>query len=466
MKKLALYITVLTLISHLNSCKKYLDEKPDIKLAIPTTLSDFQILLDQPKITDGATSGVSDLGTDDYYLAYPIYQSKILVVRNCYIWEKDIWGGQSSADWGNMYGNIYIANVVLEGLKDFEVVSGTDQAIKDKIYAHALFVRAMMHYSLEETFGQPYKSSTASSELGVPLKMTANLASVAVRSSVADVFAQIIQDLQEAKNILPNTTPARNRPSKAAAFGMLARVYLTMQNYEKAGLYADSSLQISNTLRDFDQPPLSTVTATSSNPFSSFSSPNDFIEVLYPCNQFNYNLIRTNTTNIDSLLLNSYHADDRRKFLFFLKNNSTNTYSFRGNYSGTSLKQFSGPGVDEMYLTRAECYARAGNKDAALIDLNALIVKRWKNTVPYVLIVATDAEDALRKVLNERRKELIFRGIRWTDLRRLNQDTRFAVTLIRVLNGQTYTLPPNSPKYTYPIPDDEIRLSGIPQNPR
>jgi hypothetical protein len=73
----------------------------------------------------------------------------------------------------------------------------------------------------------------------------------------------------------------------------------------------------------------------------------------------------------------------------------------------------------------------------------------------------------LVKIITERRKELPFTGsARWEDLRRLNKDPQFAKTLIRQLNGQNYTLAPNDPKYTLPIPDIEIKLSGIQQNLR
>jgi hypothetical protein len=128
---------------------------------------------------------------------------------------------------------------------------------------------------------------------------------------------------------------------------------------------------------------------------------------------------------------------------------------------------FSGLATDEMYLIRAECNARKNKKTEALNDLNALLVKRWKtNTFTHIDTPTADA--ALQVILQERRKELCFRGIRWTDLRRLNQDPRFAVTLKRGLLGSTtlFTLPPNSDRYVYPIPDSEILFSGVPQNPR
>jgi len=60
----------------------------------------------------------------------------------------------------------------------------------------------------------------------------------------------------------------------------------------------------------------------------------------------------------------------------------------------------------------------------------------------------------------------LFRGIRWTDLRRLNLDASSAITIYRKLNGTVYKLEPNSVNYILPIADDVIRLSNIPQNIR
>jgi len=133
----------------------------------------------------------------------------------------------------------------------------------------------------------------------------------------------------------------------------------------------------------------------------------------------------------------------------------------KGSYSGKSYC-FSGLAVDEVYLIRAECAARAGNRDAALADLNTLLQHRWvrQDSIPYNPIVAASASAALDSVLVERRKELSFRGLRWTDIRRLNKEGA-NITQSHGMNGQVYQLPPSSPNYVFYLPSDVLRLSGM-----
>ncbi len=123
--------------------------------------------------------------------------------------------------------------------------------------------------------------------------------------------------------------------------------------------------------------------------------------------------------------------------------------------------------MDELYLVRAESYARAGNATAAMADLNTLLRTRWQAGT-YTDMVAASPDDALAKILPERRKELLFRNIRWADLKRLNKDTRFAVTLSRTVNGTTYTLPPNDLRYQVLLPEDAVTYGKgvLVQNPR
>ena len=68
-------------------------------------------------------------------------------------------------------------------------------------------------------------------------------------------------------------------------------------------------------------------------------------------------------------------------------------------------------------------------------------------------------EEALVKVLEERRRELFYHGTRWYDLKRLNRDDRFKKTLTRDQNGRVETLEPNSPRYLMQIAPKVIDLN-------
>jgi hypothetical protein len=118
-----------------------------------------------------------------------------------------------------------------------------------------------------------------------------------------------------------------------------------------------------------------------------------------------------------------------------------------------------------MYLIRAECFEREGNKEKALLDLNTLLKQRWQ-TGTFIPFTANSNDDVLTLILGERRKELTCRNMRWFDIRRLNAEGKYTITLTRIENGQTFSLPPNDPRYTFLIPPAVIFISGIAQNSR
>lgn len=442
------------------SCKKYLEAKPDIVLAVPSTIEEYQQLLNPNlMITAISPASLGTLAADEYYITDATYNAQSLDVRNIYIWQKDPFQGLPSPEWAK-YQQIYTANVVLEGVNSLTPSNAAEQDMQQQITGQALFIRAYLHYHLEEIFGQPYKPVGAATDAGIPLRLNANLAERARRSTVKAVFDQIVNDLNQAATLLPATGSTKNRPTRQTCYAMLSRVYLTMQNYQQAKAFADSALHINAALYDYNN---LTITGTT-RPFASFASPNDFTELLYAATQQHYNLLTGNTLIIDSGLYKSYAANDIRKTAYFARNASTGNYYYRGQYSGVSAIG-NGPFTDELYLNRAECLVRLNNIEAALKDMDSLLIKRYtKNTyIPYK--PATQAE-ALSYVLTERKKELILRGLRWTDLRRLNQETAHAVTLRRITAGKEYTLLPNGNNYTYPIPQEELQYNPLPQNPR
>jgi hypothetical protein len=117
-------------------------------------------------------------------------------------------------------------------------------------------------------------------------------------------------------------------------------------------------------------------------------------------------------------------------------------------------------------LINAESNARLGNLPASMDMLNKLLSKRYI-TGSFTPLDAASTDEAIDTIISERRKELPFTGnLRWQELRRLNTEPARSVTLTRLLNGTVYKLPPADNRYVYPIPPDEVKLSGLQQNPR
>lgn len=451
------------------SCRKesLLEEKPSSNLTVPSTLQDLQAMLD---LTDrmNQTPAAGDASADNYYMRNEYFPTRSISAQSIYIWASDPWGGLSTVrDWDVSYTTIFYANSVIEYLKKINVTDQNRRNWED-ILGQAFFFRANAFYNTAQLFAQPYDSATEKSDLGIPIRLTSDFNEKTSRTSVATTYSQIIADLNGAIDNLRNTIVPnnKNRPCRASAFGLLARVYTSMRKYDQAGIAADSCLKLYNTLTDYNTIKSST---TKYSPYTQLNN----AEVLfnsYPLSAGGAGADillflggNTDQMGVDTLLYKSYASNDLRKSIFYFVYTSNGMASMNGDYSGTS-QFFSGIATNEMYLIRAEAAARAGKTMAAMADLNFLLQKRWKTGTFSPLVAATSAT-AVNLVLAERRKELPFTSIRWTDLRRLNKEGA-NIVLTRNISGQIYTLPANDPKYTFPIPDNVIRLTGIQQNPR
>ena len=454
LKHLQILILLIFAAFLFSSCKKFLDAKPDKQLVVPVTIEDAQALLDSYNRLNTFYPSAGSISDDDNYFTNTYFGSTTTAFQNLYLWNKD---AVIDNEWNNMYAVVLSANIALETVNKIEPNSNN---VKDwkRVKGTALFFRSYAFYHIAQYFAVPYDKATASSAPGIPLRLESDVNKPNVRSDLETTYRQITDDLQQAAELLPVAVAFLSRPGKAAGYGALARVYLSMQDYEKARKYVDSVLQISNTLLDYNK-----LDVNAAAPFPRFNS-----EVIFSSTVGGASPLNVTNWRTDTLLYQSYAANDLRKRLFFRTNGTgaATTYGFKGSYDGTTAGSlFNGLAVDEMYLIRAECFARAGNITAAMNDLNTLLVTRWKAGT-FIPFTAANADDALAKILAERRKELIARGLRWFDLRRLNTDLRFARTLTRVINGVTYQLPPNDPRYTFYIPFGVVALSGMEQNSR
>ncbi len=107
---------IISLIILLSSCKKYLAEKPDASLAVPSTVQDYQALLDRTNLLNTKNASWDETSSDDYYLPITTYSSLNGKNRDAYIWEYNNYSDYPN-DWSFGYDAVYVANLAIEGIK-------------------------------------------------------------------------------------------------------------------------------------------------------------------------------------------------------------------------------------------------------------------------------------------------------------------------------------------------------------
>lgn len=442
----------LLLVLQVCSCKKFLDEKSDKRLVTPETAKDFQALLDShyPVVSDFACSG--EVSADDYTISDADYQSSLGTEadKRLYTWQPDFiaTSGAEGNDWHYCYKAIYVSNSVV-----YEAGMKTKSAELDNIIGQALCWRAARYLDAVQIWAPAYNATTAKTDPGMPLRLDPDMNLPSVRATVQQTYDQILKDLNDALPLLPVKQAGLTRPSKVTVYGLLARVYLFMGNYELALHNALEGLKLKSELMDFN-----TLNAGDAYPIKRMNPEISLMALMHIAKH-----LYSDRPAISQTFYDTYDTNDLRKTIFF-KTNADAKIMFRGNYYDQRGIYMVGIATDEMYLMAAESYARLNEPDKAMNTLNKLLVTRWK-TNTYTDLTASSKAEALDIILSERRKELLFRGLRWPDLKRYNRDGA-NITLTRTVEGKTYSLAPNDPRYAIAIPEDIIQLTGIPQNKR
>jgi len=443
MKKYTFYLIVILFCC---SCKKmdnWLDVKSKNSDVILNSVADYQSLLDNTAVMN-TTPGLNIIAADHInLLENTALTAGLAAERNAYIWKEDIYEGAigvGTGDWTVPYRAIAYANIALEGTDKLPQTG----AESDNVRGSALFYRGFHYYQLLQLYAQPYKEG-ANQPCVLPLRDASDVGVSGKLSTVEDCYNQVITDLNAALALLPLVPVSKTRPSRLAVLAMLAKVYLLMEKYEQAKDYVERYLENQNELLDF-----STLNTAATLPFPTLDVGNK--EVIFYAGPISYSLLSFGNLRVNESLYSSYQANDLRKVAFF-RTNADGTKSFKGRYTGT-VGLFSGLATNEMLLIKAECLARTGKWQEGADLLNTLCRNRYKN---YAAPVDGSPENTLQRILEERNKELVFTGTcRWEDLRRLNNDFRFAKTLTRILGSKEYALPPNDPRYTFPVIPQEL----------
>lgn len=438
------------------SCDDYLNIKPK-GMVIPEKCEDYEKLLNYAQLMK-ASDSYPNFMTDDVFLPYDDdltggYVSLELPDQRLYTFDSEVFGdGESDGLWEYSYNRIYTYNVIIQE------VMGSTQATEDhkkQVRAEALMGRAFEYLTLVNAYGKHYDPATAATDPGVPLMLDEDINKTNLqRASVQAVYDQIKKDLDEAAFDLPER-PVLNafRASKPVGYGMLARMYLYMGNYEKALENAKISLEHNSALQSilpYEVVDVNKWIGRINVPDRANNPENIYIRLA----PYTFGLSSSVYGSED--LIKLYDKEkDMRYLLYFTRyiDGVDSDYDFWAPFLYTNMAM----ATPEIYLIAAECEARIGKIENAMKYINTLRDNRIKDNVA---LTASTKQEALKLVLEERRRELTFVGCtRLIDLKRLNREPEFAKTIIHEVEGVEYKLEPNSPKYILPIPPTVLRFN-------
>lgn len=384
-------------------------------------------------------------------------------------WQQNVQSGTNEVQnlWGAAYASINRINVFLQGLEDNK--AKIDPALYTQYQAEAKFLRALCYHSLVTLYAKPFNADNGASP-GLPLRLQAETSTAnndLARSTVAQVYAQILQDLNDAEAGLPlnyatgvlNTT----RAHRNTAIALKTRVYLHMGNYSKVVEEAQKIVSgttsftattgVAHALQADVAVPFVNYTTTE----SIFSMPMSDLDAPGTQNQlgfyFNASPIGGGEYYLNTAgIVNdaAWPETDARKVNFIVTAGG-NKY----------LKKFNKPSpftdyvpvirYAEVLLNYAEAAARTNDLPKAIALLYAV---RNRSDASYVFPAeAIATQDALiNTILKERRIELLGEGFRSMDI------TRTLQTFPEKTGGglSAPSVAPTSGDYVWPMPSSEI----------
>ncbi|MGY3088816.1 tetratricopeptide (TPR) repeat protein [Hymenobacter sp. UYAg731] len=368
--------------------------------------------------------------------------------------------------WQRAYEDINQANLVLSALP---VV--TSASLKAQYEGEARFVRGTMYFELVRLYAQQYQPGDPNAQLGVPITLSANTtvdqATVKLpRATVAQVYAQVIDDLTMAMQKLPESNGTR--ATTYAAEALLARVYLQQGNFTDARAAADEvitnsgkSLAGSVAAIFANRNGSETLFELQQNDQNNAGTSNDGLATYFASDggvgRGDVRILPAFSTQYedsDARGTDSLAASATRKLIYLgdgARPGRLRSLKYRTYGQNIPIIRLA-----EMYLIRAEADVRAGNAADALADVNR--IRTRSGATPLTAVTLED-------VLHERQLELAFEGFHIYDLKRTNATIAPAVPATPD-NPAVPAVLANDPKLILPIPQHDINLNELlVQNP-
>ncbi|MEJ8757325.1 RagB/SusD family nutrient uptake outer membrane protein [Pontibacter sp. H259] len=373
---------------------------------------------------------------------------------------------EAQRTWVTAYEGINQANIILSKLDVME-----DPEERDRVEGEALFVRGILHFELVRMYAKAWNNGNPATNLGIPIQITpvtteAEAAVLPTRSTVAEVYAQVLEDLLAAKDLLPTRNNERANTYAASAF--LSRVYLQQQNYTGARDEANRvieeggfELNPSVTAIFRNDNTAEAIFEIQQNDQNNAGSANDGLSTFYADLEGIGRADISVNTEFSPSNPNRYTTYD----LYEENDARLNQLFYEGfNFGAITTGKWTSPGQNipvvrlaEMYLTRAEANFRLGTAVGATPAQDINRIRARAGLAPRLLVT-------LPLILLERRLELAFEGFRIHDLKRTETDL---VGRDPETGAVDYVIPWNADELVYPIPRREIDASrgSLEQNP-
>lgn len=492
MKKIFIITAVaVSALLTLQSCDSYLDIEPKGRAQLEST-DDYLGLI------EGAKQYYEHY--DGWYISNEASWYKVMELKNYtspmrsvgFFWD-------DSYDRTAIFLTSYLYNDCYSRITNYNVIvsnvmqsKGTD-ADKKLAMAQAKIMRAYNYFFLVNTFARPYDPATADSENGVIVrgKMFESIEEKGVQQTVGYTYRFIQKDIEDALPDLPHVSLNAFRPDKTFGYALKAKVHLFKREFDQCmdaclsaleeapagnhemwnmnaeyNRYAPSLLRAYGTDRAIDRPEYMGVNDAIENIWKNgvtkgYDSPENLI----------YQFGSTDTDPFPMYLtkdvLGLFEKDADLRELYCVRYRRTHETAPEGDREFATMGIKWNPGgmrLSEVYLMLAECYARKGTPADIAKAMDYLDEVRKNRCIAgkYTRLNASDGEEAMRFVREERKRELFLTCNGFFDLRRFC--TEFNETLTKEFEGQTYTLSPKSTLLTFPFPMKAMQTSDIKQN--
>jgi hypothetical protein len=379
--------------------------------------------------------------------------------------------------WAQAYYTINLCNLFIDGM-NAQGTAVVGPIASANYIGEARLIRALSYYSLLQFYARPFADGNGSKP-GLPLRLKGISlpgSSDLARSSVAEVYTQILKDLDSAEVRLPvtnaNAELNTTRAHRNTAIALKTRVYLTMQNYPAVITEANKicpqlvapfsatsgvihALQPAITNIFGAAPIYNTSESIFSLPMTATTGDNPGTQ-----NQLGFYFVRNGSAlgaaeyslNASGILANANWSatDVRRTALVFT---AASGKRFLSKYQAPSPYTDYAPVIRyaEVMLNLAEALARVNS----LVDARALALVNAvrKRSDAAANVVALTQTELINAILLERRIEFLGEGMRNGDQMRLLQTIP--------AKGSVAAKGPNETGYIWPISADELSLNKL-----